>query len=162
MVLLAVGTPCGSFIFLNSSTSGRTALRPMGNEGLRGWVGSAPAQVVKRTLAGHLGRFWRDPSWPRGPWQFRFWLRGSGRLVGLLDALLACWTHCIGGFVGSGGYILLLEKPFCRALTRGWWEACRLVGLPCMLRRLHRNILLWRTRPAHVCRVVTLDRCVSL
>ena len=55
-----------------------------------------------------------------------------GRIVGLLDALSACCT-CIGGFVGSGGYILLLEKPFCRALTRGWWEACRLVGLPCIV-----------------------------
>ena len=63
--LLAVGTPCGSFIFLNSSKIHLrlgTALRPMGNEGLRGWVGSAPAQVVKRTLAGHLGHFWRDPA----------------------------------------------------------------------------------------------------
>ena len=25
-------------------------------------MGSAPAQVVKRTLAGHLGHFWRDPA----------------------------------------------------------------------------------------------------
>ena len=38
------------------------------------------------------------------------------------------------------GYILLLEKPFCRALTRGWWlvglldrRALSFVGLPCIV-----------------------------
>ena len=123
--LLAVGTPCGSFIFLNSSTSGRTALRPMGNEGLRGWVGSAPAQVVKRTLAGHLGHFWRDPapaqvgyilakrtqfrsgrgtSGDSGSWSRRCGAPDVGLVRGLSACWTHCWTHCIGGFVGSGGY----------------------------------------------------------
>ena len=94
--LLAVGTPCGSFIFLNSSTSGRTALRPMGNEGLRGWVGSAPAQVVKRTLAGHLGHLVGDSgqairtSGDSGSWSRR--CRAPD--VGLVRGLSACWTHC--------------------------------------------------------------------
>lgn len=43
--VMSCGPPCGSFIYLNSATSGRTRSRPLGNASLRSYV-----MMANRTL----------------------------------------------------------------------------------------------------------------